>query len=256
MCSDPDSRPPITPLPGTGAAGRHVRLLSADGNAFTAYRADAATRTRVGIIVLPDYHGLTPFYEALALRFAEVGVDAITLDYYGRTAAPPPRGDDFDHVAHSRMASWAGLQADVHAAAHMLRSERDVEHLFSIGFCFGGRTSFLLSTVPELAMDGVIGFYGWPVGPFANDSPAPAEMTDAMRAPVLAVFGGADDKIDPAAVSAFETSLQRSAVEHQVRVHEGAPHSFFDRRYSGHEAAAHDAWAEVRAFIAAHVASD
>ena len=242
----------IPPAPDAGATGHHERLLAADGNVFTTYHADAAAPTGVGIIVLPDYGGLTPFYEALALRCAEAGIDAVALDYYGRTAGPPPRGTGFDHVDHARRSTWAGLQDDVRAVAAALRSERRVQDLFSIGFCYGGRASFLLSTLPDLAMRGVIGFYGWPVGAFVNDMLAPADLTDGMLAPVLGIFGGADDKIEPAAVTAFEASLRAGGVEHRLRVYEGAPHSFFDRRHAEHEASARDAWAEVLAFIEDH----
>ena len=251
MCSDPDGRPPLEPVPGAGATGHHAVLEAADGAHLSVYRAEPAVPSGVGIVVLPDYHGLTPFYEALALRFAEVGVEAVAIDYYARTAPPPPRGPEFDHVAHSRRTTWAGLQADAAAATDQLRRERSVERTYSIGFCFGGRTSFLLGTLPELELDGVIGFYGWPVGAFANDSPAPAEVTSRLGCPVLAVFGGADTKIGPSDVAAFEAALSRSPVAHRVISYEGAPHSFFDRAQTEHAAAAASAWEEVLAFVGA-----
>ncbi len=251
MCSDPDSRPPIDPNPAAEVSGEHVRLVAADGNELTAYRADAADATGAGMVVLPDYYGLTPFYEALALRFAEHGVDAIAVDYYGRTASAPPRDREFDHVAHAGRTSWAGLRADVSAAAAALRTERGVSRLFSVGFCFGGRTSFLLGTVPELEMAGVIGFYGWPVGSFANDTPAPTSVAERIEVPLLGIFGGADTKITAADVREFESSLRRARAPHRVITYDGAPHSFFDRKQAGHDAAARAAWQEVRAFIGA-----
>lgn len=249
MCSDPDSKPPIAPGSAADATGTRTRLLASDGSELAAYRADAAAPGGAGIIVLPDYYGLTPFYEELALRLAEAGVDAIVIDYYGRTAEPPPRDSSFDHVAHAERTTWSDLQADAHAAAEHLRSERHVESLFSIGFCFGGRTSFLLGTLPDLGLSGVIGFYGWPVGSFANDSPAPAQVSDRLVSPLLGIFGGADPKITPADVSAFETALGNAPVAHRVVSYEGAPHSFFDRKQAGHADAAAAAWAEVRTFI-------
>jgi carboxymethylenebutenolidase len=249
MCSDPDSRPPIPPDPQGRASGNHIRLTGSDGNAFTAFRANSPTATDSGIIVLPDYYGLTPFYEALALRFAEAGIEALAIDYYGRTAPHPPRDAGFDHVAHSARSTWTGLQADVDAAARALRSQHGLTRLFSIGFCFGGRTSFLLGTLSELALDGVIGFYGWPVGDFANDSPAPVDVTEQLVSPLLGVFGGADPKISPADVAAFERALEHAPVDHTVLSYEGAPHSFFDRQHAAHHETAMAAWAEVLGFI-------
>ena len=52
------------------------------------------------------------------MRFAEHGVDAIAIDYFGRTAGIGDRGPDFDyrpHVAADRRTT--GLRADVRAAA-------------------------------------------------------------------------------------------------------------------------------------------
>ncbi len=51
-------------------------------------------------MVLPDVRGLHPFYEELALRFAEAGVDAIAIDYFGRTAGVGKRGADFEYMPH------------------------------------------------------------------------------------------------------------------------------------------------------------
>ena len=45
------------------------------------------------MVVLPDVRGLFTFYEELALRFAEVGINAVTIDYFGRTAGVSKRND-------------------------------------------------------------------------------------------------------------------------------------------------------------------
>lgn len=252
MCSDPDSHPPIEPGAHGSAGGHEIGLIVGDGSRCTAYQADASRPTGSGIIVLPDYNGLTGFYRELALRFAEDGIDAVAIDYYDRTAGPPPRDDAFDPRSHARQTRWADLQADVAAAAAHLRMRRHVEQLFSIGFCFGGRVSFLLGSLPELRMAGVIGFYGWPVGPFLNDTPAPASVAGHLQAPVLGVFGGADEKIPAADVEAFRQALAAALIEHDIRTYADAPHSFFDRRQADHAEAAADAWAAVRGFIHSH----
>jgi carboxymethylenebutenolidase len=252
MCSAPDSKPPIEAAPGGLASGRGVGLIASDGQRCSAFEADARNPAGAGIIVLPDYGGLSDFYQELALRFAEVGVDALAIDYYGRTAGSPPRDDSFDHRHHARLTTWAGLQADVAAAAAHLRIHRRVRALFSIGFCFGGRVSFLLGTLPELSMAGVIGFYGWPVGQFLNDTPAPADLAARLQSPLLGVFGGADAKIPADDIEAFRRALSHAPAEHEIRVYDGAPHSFFDRRQGDFGQASASAWSEVRSFIRAH----
>jgi carboxymethylenebutenolidase len=245
----------VEPAADDGANGRDIGLVAGDGNRFAAYEATPRAPSGSGVIVLPDYYGLGDFHRELALRFAETGVDALVIDYYGRTAEPPPRAPDFDHRAHAQRTTWAGLQVDIDAAAAHLRLRRHVHSLFAVGFCFGGRTSFLLAAAPALALSGVIGFYGWPVGPFLNDTPAPVDTASAMAVPVLALFGGADTKIPHEDVEAFREALQRAGVPHEVRTYDGAPHSFFDRAHPDHAAASADAWGMVRRFLAAHAAA-
>ena len=71
MCFDHDSRPPIEPIAGGALDTERLTLQSADGTAFTAFRALAAEPNGAGMIVLPDVRGLHPYYEELALRFAD-----------------------------------------------------------------------------------------------------------------------------------------------------------------------------------------
>lgn len=249
MCFSPDSHPPIAAMAGAAIEHHHLTLTAADGNRFAAFRADAAGPTRSGILVLPDVRGLFTYYEELALRFAEVGVDALALDYYGRSAGPSRRDDAFDVAAHVPRSTWAGLQADVTAAAQALRDARGTQALYAIGFCYGGRLSLLLASLPELDLAGVIAFYGWPVGPFRNDMPAPIDRIAAMRAPVLALFGGADKGIADTDISAFATALAAAEVPARVVTYPGAPHSFFDRKAAEFADASEQAWAEVLAFL-------
>jgi dienelactone hydrolase len=180
MCFDPDSEPPIMPLAGAAIEHRQVVLEAADGNHLAAFEALPDRPASVGMLVLPDVRGLFSYYEELALRFAEAGVAALAIDYYGRTAGPSRRDASFDFAAHVPRSTWAGLQADVRAAAAHLRASAGVTSLYTVGFCYGGRLSLLLASLPDLALDGVIGFYGWPVGTFRNDMPAPAEMAGSF----------------------------------------------------------------------------
>jgi carboxymethylenebutenolidase len=249
MCLDHDSRPPIAPIAGASVDGREVVLTASDGNRFAAYTADATSPSGAGIVILPDVRGLHPYYSDLALRFAEAGVDAIAIDYFGRTAGIGPRGDDFEYMPHVQETTWAGIRADAIAAATSLREGRSIRALFTVGFCFGGRMSFDMATVPEVEADGVIGFYGIPVGSGRNDAPAPADVAWQMRCRVLGLFGGADSAIPPESIAAFEKALSAAGVEHRLVAYPGAPHSFFDRKQAEFADASAAAWQEILDFI-------
>jgi carboxymethylenebutenolidase len=248
MCFDHDSRPPIAPIAGGALDARDVELTAADGNRFAAYLARAAEPTGAGIVILPDVRGLHAYYRELALRFAEHGVDAIAIDYFGRTAGIGDRGPGFDWSAHVAQTTYESLRADITAAAANLREVAGTTRLFATGFCMGGRLAFL-SAGFRLGLAGVIGFYGWPVGPAKNGTPAPAEVAATFECPVLAIFGGADEGIGPDAIASFEAALTTAGVEHRIRVHSDAPHSFFDRKADAFADASAAAWDDVLAFI-------
>jgi carboxymethylenebutenolidase len=250
MCYDADARPPLPPIRGAAVDAGELTLTSADGTHVAAYAARAGEASGAGIVILPDVRGLHPFYEELALRFAEAGVDAIAIDYFSRTAGTGRRGADFDYASHVPLTRHETLNADVSAAAAHLRSTRGgaVERLYTIGFCFGGRLSYL-QAASGIGADGVIGFYGWPVGANRAGLPAPADEAPRFTCPVLAIWGGADEGIGPEVVATYDEAMDRAGVTHTTVVYPGAPHSFFDRRSSEHAAASADAWDKVLGFM-------
>ncbi|MGZ3631669.1 MAG: dienelactone hydrolase family protein [Candidatus Limnocylindrales bacterium] len=253
MCYSPHDRPPIPPMAGGSVAGSRLELHGADGNLYAAYEARAGTTpSKAAMLILPDVRGLHPFYEELALRFGEAGVDALAIDYFGRTAGNAPRDDDFPFMEHVTQTTWHGLAADISGGARYLAGQGTPgagRPLFSIGFCFGGRLSYLCATLHEPPFTGVIGFYGLPLGASRADVPAPAERTHEMRGAVLGIFGGADQAIPPEAIRTFETALAREGVTHELVTYPDAPHSFFDRKAAEYAEASYDAWHRVLDFV-------
>lgn len=80
----------------------------------------------------------------------------------------------------------------------------------------------------------------------------PLDLIPEMAAPILALMGGDDPSIPPETVALFERSLQEAGVEHEVITYEGAPHSFFDRKYDEYAEESADAWRRLLEFINAH----
>lgn len=91
MCFDEDAIPPVPQIPDAAVESRYLELTAADGNTFAAFTAAPAGGTRTAIVILPDVRGLYGFYTELAKRFAENGVRALVIDYYGRTAGAARR---------------------------------------------------------------------------------------------------------------------------------------------------------------------
>lgn len=249
MCFDLDSRPPILPIAGAAVDGERLELTSADGTRFAAYRADAASPSGTSVLILPDVRGLVRYYEELAVGFAEAGIDALAMDYFGRTAGTAPRPEDFEFRSHVEQTRYPTLRADAQAAGHHLRQQRSVPNLFTVGFCFGGRLAFLTATHEGLDLAGAVGFYGPLAGPGRAGMPAPVDVVSEMRCPVLGLFGGADPGIPVDDVDRFKRSLIEAGVDHELVVYSNAPHSFFDRKAADFADASEDAWRRVLEFV-------
>src|SRR6266508_4685781 len=126
MCFEPSARPPLPPIAGgAGTAGSEELVLEAsDGNRFNAFSARAVRPGAPSVMVLPDVRGLHPFYQELAVRFAEAGVHATAFDYFGRTAgvgSGEGRGDDFDYNPHIEQTRPETLAADLAATVAHVR---------------------------------------------------------------------------------------------------------------------------------------
>ena len=250
MCFDHDSRPPIARIAGGALDSWELTLSASDGNQLTAFEARATEPTGASILILPDVRGLHEYYVDLALRFAERGIDALAIDWFGRTAGLGRRAEGFDYMPHVGQVTWPGISADIAAGVGQIRESGGTRaaDLFTIGFCFGGRMAFLTPTL-GFGLAGAIGFYGSPVGAGRGGSPAPAEVAGEIESPVLGLFGGADEGIPPASIEAFDAALTKAGVDHRLKAYPGAPHSFFDRKADQFAEASTDAWAEVLDFI-------
>jgi carboxymethylenebutenolidase len=249
MCFDSDSLPPIPVISGAAVSHEELVLEAADGNSFAAFAALPDDGGDGGVVVLPDVRGLYRFYEELALRFAERGYAAVAFDYFGRTAGVSKRDDEFDYMPHVRQTTPTGVQSDVGACVEWLRS-RGYGSIFTVGFCFGGRNSWL-SAAGGHGLRGAVGFYGNP-GESADGKPGPTQRAGEIAAPVLALQAGDDQNITAEANAAFGEALDATGIEHEVVTYPGAPHSFFDRKQEQFQDASDDAWGRVLAFIEQH----
>src|SRR5437764_5587150 len=100
MCFDDDAHPPIPLSHDSAARGEDISLKAEDGARLMAYLASPGDEPNAQVVILPDVRGLHRFYRELALRFADVGVRALAIDYFGRTAQDTTRDDSFEFTPH------------------------------------------------------------------------------------------------------------------------------------------------------------
>jgi len=247
MCFDRESSPPILAGDRPIATSGQLALQSADGTRFAAFEATPEGDSASTVLVLPDVRGLHPYYEELTCRFAQHGFRALAIDWFGRTAGSSGgRAEDFAYQDHMERVAYDQVRADVTAAVAHLRATGSGDAIFTIGFCFGGKVSFLSATF-GLDLAGGIGLHAG-LGP-RNDIPWPVDHAAEFRSAVLGLFGGADPSIPPEAIAEFDRALSAAGVEHRFVSFPGAPHSFFDRKFTEFAEQNAAAWTEVLAFV-------
>jgi len=245
MCYSDDARVPLPPISGAAADQGDLVLTSSDGTKFAAYFARAEKPSGAGMVVMPDVRGLHQFYKELAQRFAEAGIDAVAIDYFGRTAGMGDRSESFEFMPHVEKTTQENIAADVAEAIAYLRSKDGgaVKSVFTVGFCFGGSSSWNQSALqPDL--NGAIGFYGRPS--------RSEQYLSKLKAPLLLLLAGADAATPQEAFHEFDKQLTAAKVPHEMHIYEGAPHSFFDRTFDQWKDACDDAWHRILGFVKKH----
>ena len=142
----------------------------------------------------------------------------MVIDFYGRTAGISPRDDSFDGMKHLPLLEAGHVDADVAAAAALLREENPGP-VFTVGFCLGGGHSWRQAS-RNLGLAGAIGFYGPPR--FFGDA------TADLSAPLLMLLAGDDVATPQEEFQALVAGFKEAGKEYEVHVYDGAPHSFFD----------------------------
>src|ERR1700687_5710204 len=212
MCYDDLAQPPVPPGVGGGSNGDDLVVTAADGNRFNAYLARPAQPGGAQILIYPDVRGLHQFYRELALRFADVGISAIAMDYFGRTAGLPPRDEKFDLMAHVQQLRLPALFADATAALNYLRQGDGAQRAtFIVGFCMGGSLT-IYSGTQDFGLAGLIGFYTR-FGRKLDEAGTALDVSPRVRYPFLGLYGGADQGISADQIEQLDKNLDQAKVE-------------------------------------------
>ncbi len=252
MCYDDNARPPEPPGNRQAAEGKDLVLIASDGNRFMAYAATPAKPSNANILIYPDVRGLHQFYKELARRFAEVGITALAIDYFGRTAGLTARDESFEYVPHVQQIKLDSFMLDAQAGLAYLREHGQADApTFITGFCMGGGLTLRTGTNETFGVAGLIPFYAGLSRAWGGGSTV-LETADQVKYPVLGLFGGADQGIPVTDIHQLDEKLDAAKVEHTIVIYPGATHSFFDRRAAEFAEASADSWRRILEFIGAH----
>jgi carboxymethylenebutenolidase len=242
MCHEGEELPPFPPIRGGADAFGEMTLVASDGVASNAFFAHPSIPSSRGVVVLPDFRGLSEFYKQLAIRFAEAGLNAVAIDYYtrdiGRDSRPAER--EF-YSTLLRTTDKSVVDLDIAAAVEWLRGLPGVhvDAIFTVGFCLGG--SFVWQqAAAQSKLQGHVSFYG--VTNYIDDA-----LTPLMRGPMLMLIAGQDHVTSVDSVEALAARIRASGEIVETRLYENAPHAFFSE--GEFHAECDDAWRTVLDFF-------
>ena len=236
-------------------SSRDVTLSTADGP-MRAYEAIPDGGAGTAVIVIPEAFGLNGHIEDITDRLAAAGQRAIGLDIFHRSGGGTAPYDDFEKVLPLfEGLTDDGLLADIDAArAHLHDDGLGDSSIGIVGFCFGGRATFLAATRRPLGAS--VGFYGGGIvtGRFPQFPPL-VDQSASLQTPWLGLFGDADQSIPVDDVERLRSTLDaQTALAHEIVRYPDAEHGFnCDQRPSYHPSAAKDAWQRTLDWFSTHL---
>jgi carboxymethylenebutenolidase len=228
-----------------GLDASEVKVPTSDGE-MPAYRAmPKAGKNLPTVLVVQEIFGVHEHIRDVCRRLAKLGYLAVAPELYARQG-DPSKAKTVQEVIETIVARVPDAQVmrDLDAAAAWAeKNGGDGKRLGITGFCWGGRPVWLYAAHNPKLKAGV-SWYGRLTG--SNDELRPKQPIDLaklLKAPVLGLYGGADQGIPVDTVELMRDEIKAAGGKSQIVVYPDAPHGFHaDYRPSYREQAAKDGW--------------
>ncbi len=225
--------------------------LNADGNEMGVYIARPESGKAPGMIVFQEAFGVNGPIKDVARRLAEQGYVAAAPELFHRTAPmgfTTGYGDYAALAPHFQALTTEAIAADARAVNEWLMNDSQVDgsSIGSIGFCMGGRSSFIANAT--LPLKAAVSFYG---GSIATNL---LDLAKDEHGPILFFWGGLDKHISSEhrnAVADAMTKAQKPFISVEIS---DADHGFFNEEKPVYNLnAAKHAWALTLSFLSSHL---
>jgi dienelactone hydrolase len=211
---------------------------------------DSVRGSQPGILVFPEWWGLTDYPKHRAEQLAKLGFVAFAADLYGKgivTDDPNQAGQ----LSNKVKGDLDLMRARAGAALDQLKNDPrvDPKRIAAIGYCFGGTVALELArSGADLA--GVVSFHG------GLDTSRPEDAKN-IKGKILVCTGGDDAFVPPQQIAAFEDEMRKGNVDWQVNIYSGAHHAFTNPDADKHHIpnigynaqADHRSWAAMQGFF-------
>jgi carboxymethylenebutenolidase len=224
-----------------------ITVKVSDGTEISAYTARPLGQPKAGVIVFQEAFGVTDHIKRVTDRFAHEGYLSIAPELYHRTAPAgfaAKYGDMETVKPHSSALTLPNLEADAKAAFDWLKSQ-GVSKIASVGYCQGGRTSYIANST--LPLSAAASYYG-------RIAPDLLDRAKDQRAPIILFWGGADKGIPLENARAVADALRTAGKPHTHIEFSEAQHGFnCDDRPSFNPEASEQAWGITLTFFKKHL---
>ena len=203
-----------------------------------------------GLIILQEAFGVNAHIRDITDRFARAGYTSIAPALFHRTS-PNFEGSYTDFPAampHMQALTDDGQGADIRAAYAWLTTEGNASTVGAVGYCMGGRASFLANTL--LPIHASVSYYGGGIAP--GNKPVPDLRPEAknLHGPILLFWGGKDESIGLDIRRSVEDAIIEAGKPYETVTFSEAGHGFFcDMREAYNPDAARQAWPLTLAFF-------
>ena len=231
-----------------------VQLNTSDGKMETYVAQPKDGGTYPGVVVIQEAFGVNSHIKKVTERIAAEGYVAAAPDIFHREAERIISYSEMPKAiaAMQRVVDSKAME-DVGAAIAHLKSQSNVTSgsIGVIGFCMGGRLTYLAAAHHNKDVKCAVPFYG---GGISMGNPSPLSRTGEIQCPMYLFFGAKDPLIPLDQVNQIKAELTAKKVPFQMEIYPEPGHGFFcDDRGGYHEASAKDAWEKTKAFFAQHL---
>jgi carboxymethylenebutenolidase len=209
-----------------------------------------------GVVVIHHMPGWDEWTCEVARKFAHHGYAAVAPSLYFRV------GDGADEAVVAKVRGEGGnpddqIVGDVNGAIAFLREQSHATGKVGvIGFCSGGRETYLVACRLGKAIDAAVDCWGGnvviddPKNLTAKKPVAPIDLTGGIAAPIMGLFGNEDGNPTPEHVNKIEAALKAAGKTYEFHRYDNAGHAFFAHYRPNYRVEpAVDGWNKVFAFF-------
>jgi carboxymethylenebutenolidase len=229
-------------------------MLPTPDGSMDVYEAFPDGEPKGAVIVIQEAFGVNDHIQDVTRRFAAAGYVAVAPALFHRAGGGTAPYDDFSQVMPLfEGITDDGILVDVDATiAHLEAQGFEPSRIGIVGFCFGGRVTFL--TAARRRLGAAVTFYG---GGIVSASPLAGpllEEASSLQTPWLGLFGDLDKGIPVDDVEVLRAAVGDAEVVADVVRYSDAEHGFHcDAREAYHEESARDAWQRTLTWFATHL---